>query len=164
MLDLWDTPGQLFYRALNKHFIKDSHCAILGYDITREDSFSEIKEYHYNNDKSILKNDALIYLVANKIDMYQDQRVPENEAINYAKEKNIKYFRISAKTREGINDLFEDIAISLIQKYQRKINNNNKDLIKKIEKNYNLSIIKINAKEEGFPKNHLKILKKYYNY
>ena len=45
MLDLWDTPGQLFYRALNKHFIKDSHCAILGYDIAREDSFSEIKEY-----------------------------------------------------------------------------------------------------------------------
>ena len=46
--EIWDTAGQEKYRALTKIFYKDATCAILVFDITRRDSFEEIKHYWYN--------------------------------------------------------------------------------------------------------------------
>lgn len=48
---IWDTAGQEKFRALTKIFYKDANVAILVYDITRKDSFKEIKEYWYNQVK-----------------------------------------------------------------------------------------------------------------
>ncbi len=44
---IWDTAGQEKYRALTKIFYKDASVAILVYDITRKQSFDEIKNYWY---------------------------------------------------------------------------------------------------------------------
>lgn len=45
--EIWDTAGQERFRSLNKIFYKDAAIAILVYDITRKDSFEEIKKYWY---------------------------------------------------------------------------------------------------------------------
>ena len=102
---------------MEKIFLKDSHCIILGYDITDKKSFDEIKEYHYNKVKEILGDFPLIYLVANKIDLNKDKKVSESEASNFAKEKNIKFFQVSAYTGEGIDNLLKDILNSLTDKF-----------------------------------------------
>ena len=49
--EIWDTAGQEKYRALTKIFYKDAGLAILVYDITRKDSFDEIKNYWHNQIK-----------------------------------------------------------------------------------------------------------------
>ena len=49
--EIWDTAGQEKYRALTKIFYKDAGVAILVYDITRKDSFDEIKNYWHNQIK-----------------------------------------------------------------------------------------------------------------
>jgi len=173
-LDLWDTAWQEKYRAITIFFVKGSHCIILGYDITRKDSFNEIKNYHYNNIKNIIGDESLIYLVANKVDLFEKEEVSDEEAINYATEKGLKYFRVSAKTGEGIHELLEDITNSLIMKFQRKKDNEDKNLIKEITndetKIKNLNVIKEIAKNEteinrlNFKEKIEFILKKYYNY
>ena len=157
-LDLWDTAGQERFRSINRIFIKDSHCAILGYDITNKSSFKEIKNYHYNKVKNILGDESLIYLVANKIDLIDKVEVSEKEAIDYAKEKGIKYFRVSAKTGEGVNELLEDISNSLIIKFKRKIDNEDQNLIREITKD-GTEIRRLNIKEKIEI-----ILNKFYNY
>lgn len=43
--EIWDTAGQEKYRALTKIFYKDASVAVLVYDITRKESFEEIKNY-----------------------------------------------------------------------------------------------------------------------
>ena len=126
------------YRSLQNLFFKGSHCVILGYDITNKNSFDEIKNYHYNNVKNILGDEPLIYLVANKIDLIEKEQVTEEEAINFAKKIGIKYFGVSAKTGEGIDELLEDITNSLIKKFNLKMDNNHKNLkLTIIEKYYN---------------------------
>ena len=95
-------------------------------------SLNEIKNYHYINIKKILDYEPLIYLVANKIDLIEEVKVSEKEAIDFATEKGIKYFKVSAKTGEGVNELFEDIANSLIKKFKRAIDNKNQNLIREI--------------------------------
>jgi small GTP-binding protein len=46
--EIWDTAGQEKYRALTKIFYKDASVAIMVYDVTRKESFEEIKNYWYN--------------------------------------------------------------------------------------------------------------------
>ena len=157
-LNLWDTAGQERFRSINGIFIKDSHCAILGYDITNKRSFKEIENYHYNKVQKILGDEPLIYLVANKIDLIGEEEVSEKEAIDYAKEKGIKYFRVSAKTGEGVNELLEDIANSLIVKFKRMIDNEDQNLIREITKD-GAEIKRLNIKEKIEI-----ILNKFYNY
>jgi small GTP-binding protein len=157
-LNLWDTAGQERFRSINGIFIKDSHCAILGYDITNKSSFKEIENYHYNKVKKILGDEPLFYLVANKIDLIGEEEVSEKEAIDYAKEKGIKYFRVSAKTGEGVNELLEDIANSLIVKFKRMIDNKDQNLIREITKD-GTEIKRLNIKEKIEI-----ILNKFYNY
>ena len=49
--EIWDTAGQEKYRSLTKIFYKDAAVAILVYDITRKESYEEIKNYWYNQIK-----------------------------------------------------------------------------------------------------------------
>jgi small GTP-binding protein len=49
--EIWDTVGQEKYRALTKIFYKDAGVAVLVYDITRRESFEEIKKYWHNQIK-----------------------------------------------------------------------------------------------------------------
>ena len=49
-LDVWDTAGQEKYRSLTRIFFQGAKLAILVYDITRKDSFENlknIKQYKY---------------------------------------------------------------------------------------------------------------------
>jgi small GTP-binding protein len=49
--EVWDTAGQEKYRALAKVFYKNSQVCILVYDITRKESFNELKNYWINEIK-----------------------------------------------------------------------------------------------------------------
>lgn len=53
--DIWDTAGQEKYRSMNKIFYKDARVAVLVYDITRQSSFDEIKNYWVNQIKENAK-------------------------------------------------------------------------------------------------------------
>ena len=46
-LDLWDTAGQEKYRAIGRHFYKESYIVCLVYDITSKSSFENIKKIWY---------------------------------------------------------------------------------------------------------------------
>ena len=69
-----------------------------------------------------------------------------------------KYFRVSAKTGEGVNELLEDIANSLIVKFKRMIDNEDQNLIREITKD-GTEIKRLNIKEKIEI-----ILNKFYNY
>ena len=47
-LDIWDTAGDKKYRALAKQFFKNKKVFIFVYDITKKETFEEIKNYWVN--------------------------------------------------------------------------------------------------------------------
>ena len=49
--EIWDTAGQEKYRSLAKVFYKNSAVCILVYDITRKESFEELKKFWINEIK-----------------------------------------------------------------------------------------------------------------
>ena len=100
-------------------FFKDADCFIIGFDIIDEMAFKEV-DYHYNYIKENMKNNPLIYLVGNKIDLFMDERVSEEEALKYSKEKNIKYFPVSAKEGTNVDNLIADVVNALIERCMKK--------------------------------------------
>ena len=109
-LEIWDTAGQEKYRSLSKMFYKDANAVILVYDITRLDSFQEIKKFWMKEIEENTPKEINKILVANKSDLYNEEAVDEEKARNYAEEIGASYFQTSAKNNYGINDLFMEIA------------------------------------------------------
>ena len=130
-LGLWDAPGQLKYYSLTEILFKDTDCFIIGFDLTRRCTFNKV-DYFYKLIKEHMGDIPLLYLVGNKSDLFENINIPEEEAEKYANERNIKYFEVSVKSGVNVNELINDVANSLIQKY---IKENKQDIPKNIDKN-----------------------------
>ncbi len=109
-IQIWDTAGQERYRSLTKIFYKNSSCAILVYDITKKQTFDELKNYWIGQIKESAPKDIMLAIVGNKEDLLDKEQVDENEARDFAKENNALFFSTSAKNSNAINQLFIDIG------------------------------------------------------
>ena len=112
-LDLWDTAGQEAYRAIGRHFYKESYIVCLVYDITNEKSFNNLKEIWYKELMEYGEEVKIVAIVGNKADLYLNEKVKEEQGRSFAKEKNAIFALTSAKTGDGIEELFAD----LLKKY-----------------------------------------------
>ena len=105
--DIWDTAGQEKYKSVTKFFYRDAKIIVLVYDITRESSFDEIKNFWLNQIKSCGEKDGVVCLCGAKNDLIDKEKVKEEDVRKFAKENQI-YFRLcSSLNNEGIDSLFE---------------------------------------------------------
>ena len=102
--DIWDTAGQERYRALTKFFYKDAAIAILVYDITRKESFDEMKNYWYNQLKNFSGKNIIIGIAGNKSDLFDKEAVSEEEARKFASEIGA-IFRLSSAFNNNDNEV-----------------------------------------------------------
>ena len=119
--EIWDTAGQERYRALTKMIYKDASIVILVFDITRKDTFEEIRDFWINQVKENSKEDIIISLVGNKEDNYEYEDIDNYSIEEFVKKINCIYQRVSAKSGFGIDNLFYDIGL----KYLEPEKNNN---------------------------------------
>ena len=105
-LDLWDTTGMKSHRPLIKIFYKDTKAVILVYASTSESSFNELKEYWYNEIKSL---NAIIAVAANKCDL-NEKKVKDEEGKEFADSIGAIFASISAKNNIGIRELIQKVA------------------------------------------------------
>ena len=122
-LDIWDTAGQEKYRALGKNFYKDAFIVIIVYDITRNDSFDELKKIWYPDVLQYGEKKPILAVVGNKCDLYEEKEiVDEDEARKFAEEINAKFMIVSAKSNINIKNLFSDlIDLYFDSKFQNKV-------------------------------------------
>ena len=126
-LDLWDTAGQEKFRSLGMYFYKDSYIVILVYDITNRDSFEDLKNVWYNDLRKYGEQYTVLAVVGNKCEMYEaENTVSEEEARQFAEEKNAVFMLVSAKTGDNINHLFDILANKYYDPdFQAQIEENN---------------------------------------
>jgi small GTP-binding protein len=115
-VNLWDTIGQEKYRSLTKIFIKDSNIVIFTYDITKRDTFTSLP-YWKNVIEEILGNDITFGVVGNKIDLYLEEKVKEQEGKKYADSIGALFKLTSAKNNPKE---FSDFIEILLDKYLKE--------------------------------------------
>ena len=115
-LKIWDTAGQEKFRSLNTLFIKDSQICILVYDITNRASFEELN-FWKKQVTDLLGDKPLIAVVGNKIDLYENEEISDEEGEEYAKSNGIEFGLTSAKTEPRS---FEKFVKDLVAKFLEK--------------------------------------------
>ena len=136
--EIWDTAGQEKYRSLTKIFYKDAAVAILVYDITRKESYEELKTYWYNQLKECSPSNIVIGIAANKCDLYDNEQVSEDEARKFAEEIGAVFKLTSANTNTGIEDLFKTIGCKVLDpNYSEDGESNQKKMNIKIDDDKN---------------------------
>ena len=117
-IQLWDTIGQERLRTLTKLFYNNSKIVIFVYDITRKETFDEIKNYWVKNVEEKLGKDIIKGLVANKMDLFMKEQVTENEGKELAQSIGALFISTSAKTDSPKK--FEDFLTKLYEQYLKK--------------------------------------------
>ena len=110
LLDIWDTAGQEKYKALTKFFYKDAAVCILVYDITRKETFDNLKNFWYSQLKENSGSNVVLGVAGNKCDLYESEDVKESEARQFAEEIGAIFELTSAQNNTGINELFFEVG------------------------------------------------------
>ena len=110
---IWDLAGQSQFQRLWPDYLTDSRVGIIVYDITNRESFENVKKWHSIITEVAFQNIVLL-LVGNKVDLDNSREISLDEGMNLAKELGIYYMETSAKTNENIDDVFEWIALQII--------------------------------------------------
>ena len=113
-LRFYDTSGWEKTIGFLPQYIRDSNCVILGFD--SENTFSRIKDFWYQNIKGYLSG-QLIYLIRNKIDLVQVRESEGKESRKFAEENNFRYFEMSCKTGEGVQEFYDDLITQITKIY-----------------------------------------------
>ena len=137
-IKIWDTAGQERYKSLTQGFFRNAQGIIIVYDITNQTSFDDLKYWIQSIENNINLQNKIIpaIIIGNKIDILE-REVDNITAENFAKEKKYKYFEVSAKSGQGVDEAIK----YLIKKVIEVIDKENKD------ENINKSI-KINSEDE----------------
>lgn len=77
-LQLWDTAGQERFRSLIPSYIRDSHVAVVVFDITSRESFEATSKW-IADVRAQRGNDVIIVLVGNKTDLAASRQVTTAE-------------------------------------------------------------------------------------
>ena len=161
--DIWDTVGQEKYRSLAKIFYKDAKIIIFVYDVTREFSFEALKDFWYKETQNNADNDPILALVGNKIDLYEQQKVDNNDGKMFADEIKAIFQTTSALSNSGIKNLFDNLGKKLInpdfdyklgdqqakENYDKKQNENKKGILIRKKEDKGIKIEDKDNSEEG---------------
>ena len=113
--DVWDTPGQQEYSSSAILYLKTADVVILNYDITNEKSFIELKEFWYKKAKDNLKKKAIFAVAANRSELYEKQKVSNNDGEEFAESIGAIFAKTSSVSESGTFKLFEKIGNKIIE-------------------------------------------------
>jgi len=108
-MQVWDTAGQERYRAITNAYYRGALGALLCYDITSYSSFSNIARW-LSELRDHANRDVVLLVVGNKLDDEANREVSEEQAKQLSEELALPLIETSAKSGEGVNEAFEDVA------------------------------------------------------
>ena len=118
-LIVWDTSGQERFRSIALKALKHIDGIVLVFDVTNKQSFDNLDDWITIIRKNFLN--PIVILCGNKIDIDKEEwKVGRREVERLAIHENLKYFEISAKNNEGIDDGFTYLVNKI---YDNKIKN-----------------------------------------
>lgn len=113
-LDIWDTAGQERFRGLAKNYFRGSNGFILVYDITNQKSFEKLKGW-MNDAKEKMDPKSKMIVIGNKKDCQENREVDLDILEDFANKNKVKTLEVSAKTNEGIDEIFNIMVEDLVK-------------------------------------------------
>ena len=110
-LQLWDTAGQERFRTITTAYYRGSHGVIVCFDLTRPESFEQVKYWLSEVERHTLV--ANVLLVGTKSDLVGQRRVSAGDAQALADELKLDYVESSALHDVNVHQAFLQLACSV---------------------------------------------------
>ncbi len=116
-LTIWDIGGQDRFKFLRSKFYDGAHGALLVFDLSRADTYKEMKKWLSQMWKFAGENVPFV-LIGNKVDLLKDigEVVEQKEARTFAEYEGSIYIETSAKTGANVEEAFSQLTKKLIDK------------------------------------------------
>ena len=109
-LTIWEIPSQEKFQSMSNYFYRDANVICLVYDITNQDSFNSLQNKWIKDVKNYGEKYNILAVVGNKLDLFEKKQVTEDEGEKFAHGINAIFMLTSAKTGDGIEELFYTLA------------------------------------------------------
>ena len=113
---IWDTAGQEKYKAITGAYYKGSKGALVIYDITRKDTFSNIDKW-VNDLKTTGDPKITIIIIGNKNDLADRRQVTKEEGEERAKSFGCAFLETSAFSGDNIDKAFDIMVKEIYEKF-----------------------------------------------
>jgi len=129
-IQLWDSAGQEKYRALIPSYLRGASIIFLVYDLSWYESFEAIRNWLGFVNEYTSKDQVKLVLVGNKSDL--ERKVKFEEGKKLADNEGMLFFETSAKTADGVVNMFYT-SFSMIDFFDSiRTGNNDEKLIKEL--------------------------------
>lgn len=108
--ELWDTAGQERFNSITESYYREARVVLCVYDLSKKATVVPTLEIALAI-KNKLDQNTIIAIVGNKSDI--SSTVPP-EVESFSIQQNLQHYECSAKTGEGVNELFTHLAKMII--------------------------------------------------
>jgi small GTP-binding protein len=110
---VWDLEGQTKFKAITPSYLKGASGAIVVADLTRSNSLNNLSQ-HINLFLEI-NPESIVAIALNKTDLVTAEKLNKLMELysSFSCKQVIKTYKTSAKTGEGVVDLFQELAMSM---------------------------------------------------
>jgi small GTP-binding protein len=119
---IWDTAGQERYRGITPMYYRNAIAAIIVYSISDGESFKQVEVWLKSLEENIPAG-VLLFLVGNKSDLEDAREVTIDEGQEKANAIHATFSEVSAKTGDGVDELFITVATTCLEHRQAKLKN-----------------------------------------
>jgi len=116
-LQLWDTAGQQRFTSIRSFFYTGSRGIVLVYDVTRPQSFHNLKNWYDEIKKHVYDGKASLLVIGNKTDLIDQRQVSKDEGYRFATSIDANFAEASAKTGQGIDEAILRFARTIVSKF-----------------------------------------------
>ncbi|KAL0230384.1 hypothetical protein PCE1_003944 [Barthelona sp. PCE] len=126
-LQIFDTAGQERFKGITSSLFRTAQGVILMFDVTYRESFVNLRSWMQLLEKHC-ESDFVLEIAANKIDC-DDWQVTQEEIEAFVKEYNLTYTFTSAKTGQGVDEVFQTVATKVLSRINSFNDEENVDLM-----------------------------------
>ena len=96
-------------------YYRGAHVALVVFSVDNHESFQAIDQW-IDSFKENADPNIIIFIAGNKADLEESRSISQEQGAEKAKSYNAIYVEVSAKSGMGIDDLFNDIANTYLEK------------------------------------------------
>ena len=117
LIQLWDTAGQEQFNAISTMYYQGAVGALLVYDVSIFETFEKVKHWVRTLQEAVGK-DIIFVIAGNKFDLLNKGEMNErqSEIDAYCSKQNCKHYYTSAKTGFQLDETFDFLIKSVLNK------------------------------------------------
>lgn len=120
-LHIWDTAGHERYQNIVKTYFKNNAICYVVYDVGCNKSFNSVPMWINTFKNNSSNTNAIIVILANKIDAKSKRVVSFEQGKTLAKSYNALYIEVSSKASVGLDRLVIEPITQLLALYEQKV-------------------------------------------